>query len=291
MPDALEAATSAVSAFAAPSGKFTGVNRDSGTLADRPAAKLEVGGFYFATDVGVKGTVYQSNGREWLPRGNLDRSDVAGQMSGLEADRPPAAKCIGWTYHATDTNIDYEAFPNDGDGVWFTLSNPNQLAPENLLDTVSQLSGPGFAKLRSLMSGQFGIRLQSTGDAASLNPVSQIVMQTLDVSSKNPCVVDFDQFIFTPFTGAGQFDLVEHDASDADLFDADGQAVGGVTIATKDGFTDVESVGGWSRFSKAITSDKIYSLVGVPGSAGDGIFSIRPRTLIPLDPDQTPLPS
>lgn len=283
MPDSLKAATSAVSAFAAPSGKFTGVNRDSGTLAERPAAKLEVGGFYFATDVGVKGTVYQSNGREWLPRGNLDRSDVAGQMSGSEADRPPAAKCIGWTYHATDTNADYEAFPNYDDGAWFTLTAPSPLLTENIKDT-------GLAKLRSALSGQFGIRIQSTGGAASLNPISRVIIQTLDVSPENPCIVDFEQFIVDPFTGDGQFDLVEHDASD-DIVDDDGIPVGGVTIATRDGFANVDSVSGWSRFSKAIYSDKVYSVVYAPGTTGDGIYSIRPRTLIPLDPDQTPLQS
>ena len=163
--------------------------------------------------------------------------------------------------------------------------------PENLPETVDKLSGPGLAKLRSRLSQSYGIRLESTGERASPGPVSRIIMQTLDVSQKNPCMVRFDQIIADPFTGDGQFDLVEHDASDVDLFDAEGQAAGGVTIATKDGFMDGDTKNGWSYLCKLITADKIYSVVFVPGPTGEGSFSIRPQTLLPLDPDQTPLSS
>lgn len=85
------------------------------------------------------------------------------------------------------------------------------LEPENLVDTVSQIAGPGAAKLRSKLAGHFGARLQSTGAAAS-GEISQIIMQTLDASPENPYIVIFDQFILEPFTGAGQFALVERDA-------------------------------------------------------------------------------
>lgn len=85
----------------------------------------------------------------------------------------------------------------------------------------------------------------------------------------------------------GQFDLVERDAGDGvDVTDA--ESGNPVTIATKSGFSNVDSASGWSRFSKVITDDKVYSVVFVPGDAGDGIYSIRPMLLIPLDPDQTP---
>lgn len=83
--------------------------------------------------------------------------------------------------------------------------------PENLLDTVNRLSGPGFAKLRSLLRGQFGTRLQSTGDGANLEQ-SHIIMQTLGASLTTPYMVTFDQIILDPFTGPGQFDLVERDS-------------------------------------------------------------------------------
>lgn len=168
------------------------------------------------------------------------------------------------------------------DQDFFGVGSP--FLPENLLETVSRLKGPGFAKLRSSLSGHFGIRLQSTGDAASLAQ-TQIILQTLDASPENPYVVEFDQFILDPFTGPGQFDLVERDSSDIDIFDADGELVSGgeseVTISTKSGFTDGVTVTVWSHFRKAITADKTYSVVFVPGTAGDGIYSISARALYP----------
>lgn len=165
--------------------------------------------------------------------------------------------------------------------------------PENLLDTVSKLSGPGFAKLRSSLGRQFGIRLQSEGDAATADPLTLIIMQTLDASPENPYIVTFDQFILDPFTGAGQFDLVERDSSDDIEFDGEGNVVSPpeseVTIATKSGFTDVVPVGGWSRLVKAITVDKVYRVVFAPGSVGDGVYSITVKALHGyIDPDQTP---
>lgn len=53
------------------------------------------------------------------------------------------------------------------------------------------------------------------------------------------------------------------------------------TIATKNGFDPGEMVGtpnspgAWSRFSKVITSDKIYKVVFVPGTTGHGHFSLN----------------
>lgn len=195
-----------------------------------------------------------------------------------------------------------------------------------------------LSDLRQWISGQFGIRLQSTGDAASPGQ-THIVLQTRNASITNPYLVQFDQFILTPFTGPGQFDLVERDASDPNRFFSDcitvhasplltsiednftpdmvsnlvacegvpdGTTVlsyqnakqvtlsanatadtpppgitctiGGktkVTIATKAGFTDGDVIGSWSYLRKAITSDKIYSVVFVPGTAGDGIYSMK----------------
>jgi hypothetical protein len=286
-------------------------------------------------------------------------------------------------------------------------SNPaalrEALLPSNLTDTVSKLSGPGFAKLRSLMSGKFGIRYQSTGVAAN-RAQTRILMQTVYASTKNPYMVNFDQVILDPFTGtdvaatgvltsdntapadgatvtigtkvytfkttltptegqvlinstadaallnlirainhtgtantdykcaaanpdvtaassvtahafqvtatipgvstvattetsahlswgavtlvggsrAGQFDLVERNSSDVVTFDDYGNIVPGgsqVTLATKSGFTGGNTTGNWSSLAKVITVDKTYSVVFVPGAAGDGSFSISIRGL------------
>lgn len=154
-------------------------------------------------------------------------------------------------------------------------------------DAPIDAAASGLAKLRSKFSGQFGVRLRSTVDQAT----THIIMQTLDASPTNPYLVTFDQFILDPFTGPGQFDLVERDAGDVDILDAESGSP--VTLAThSDGFTDgVANEAGWSRFIKPITADKIYGVVFVPGTAGDGAYSISARALIPLSPDQTPLPS
>lgn len=204
------------------------------------------------------------------------------------------------------------------------------------------------AKLRSHFTRQFGIRCQSTGNTPNVE-LTQIIFQTLDASPTNPYVVEFNQFILDPFTGPGQFDLVERDAirrvfdgasaggtpvltsetmnwqpGDAGKFiqverhpgrfftilsveDVDAITLSGditlpsaeltltmdgeneVTLATKSGFTDGDTTNGWSRFSKLITVDKVYSVVFVPGDAGDGVFSIKAQALIPVPPDQTPI--
>lgn len=153
------------------------------------------------------------------------------------------------------------------------------LMPENLLDTVSKLSGPGFAKLRSSLGSQFGIRLQSTGDAANSGsveaPLTRIIMQTLGASPEHPYLVTFEQYILDLFTGPGQFDLVERDMSDV----ADGESQ--ETIATKSGFIDETS-----PFTKVITVDKVYSVIFVPGNTGDGIYSIGVRALYPFQEEQ-----
>lgn len=214
------------------------------------------------------------------------------------------------------------------------------LLPEKLEDTVSILSGPGLAKLRSRLVGQFGIRLQSTGDDAD-SALTQILMQTIGASPRSPYLVKFEQIILDPFTGAGQFDLVERDsrrrsfggasaggtpiltdpsgvmnfqagdvnqiiqigknpgriykilsrqnANQVTLFSnitlpssgltltMDGSAE--VTIATKSGFTDGDTTGSWSRFAKVLTSDKVYSVAFVPGTAGDGVYSLSVQGL------------
>lgn len=212
--------------------------------------------------------------------------------------------------------------------------------PENLMDTVSKLSGPGMAELRSKLTKQFGIRLQSTGDDADVAQ-TVVVMQTIGASPKKPYLVNFEQIIIDPFTGPGQFDLVERDARrqvfdgasaggtpvltsatmnfqplDADTtirvginpgrfykilsrqsssqvtldrnitlpssgltLTMDGATESEVTIATKAGFADVDATVDWTRPPKSLTSDKVYSVVFVPGTAGDGVYSIRVQGL------------
>lgn len=48
-----------------------------------------------------------------------------------------------------------------------------------------------------------------------------------------------------------------------------------VTLATKDGFTDGVTSDGWSRFIKVTTGDKYYKVAFVPGTTGDGVYSLR----------------
>lgn len=301
--------------------------RLSGTLRERPDPEGKAGAYYFATDQGI---VFESTGKTWIVRGALGKDDVAGHASGLKADMPPPGKMVGWIYHTTDTNRDYEAFPSG----WYTapIANPFTAPPGIAPDSLSQL--------RSSFSNQFGARFQSTSDA-----VTRIVMQTLDASPRNPHRVKFDQHILEEFTGDGQFDLVERDSArrvtdgvsdgSATLTSAtmdwqsedegeiikvgkgagfqlfriesveDEQTVvldrdipvsatdvtlemeGGneVTIATKDGFTNgIDNENGWQSFSKIITTDKVYSLVCVPGDTGDGVISLSAQALVERQP-------
>lgn len=142
-----------------------------------------------------------------------------------------------------------------------------------------EYAGPDLLQLRAWINGRFGIRLQSTGDNANLAQ-ARILLETADASPENPYLVRFDQFILTPFTGDdARFDLVERDANDDDVFDTAGNVVSGgesqVTLATKTGFTDGDTTDAWSRFAKVITSNKRYSIIFVPGTAGDGIYSVQ----------------
>lgn len=110
---------------------------------------------------------------------------------------------------------------SDGDQIYLTCDHHapgkatpidrDPLLPENLVNTISQLRGPGVATLRSKLSGQFGIRLQSTGAAANVEQ-SHVILQTLDATPENPYLVIFAQHILEPFTGSGQFNLIERDA-------------------------------------------------------------------------------
>lgn len=207
------------------------------------------------------------------------------------------------------------------------------------------------AKLRSSLNGHFGTRLESTGDRQSTEQTF-VIFQTLGASPENPYIVTLDQFILDPFTGPGQFDLMERDSVrrafdgvsaggtpvlgseemnfqpgdegkiikvgahpgryygilsvDDDSVTLDGnitlpsieltlemEGESEVTIATKSGLTNGAITGGWSRLVKVITADKVYSVVFVPGTAGDGIYSIKAQALYggSIDPDQTPLPT
>lgn len=120
--------------------------------------------------------------------------------------------------------------PKNATNIGSTPSLPPGLRPENLLDTISQLSGAGFAKLRSSLSGQFGIRLQSTGGAANVAQ-DHIIAQTLDASPTTPYVVTIDQHILVPFTGPGEFDLIERD-SIRRVFD--GVSAGGTPVLSSE---------------------------------------------------------
>lgn len=146
------------------------------------------------------------------------------------------------------------------------------LLPENLPDTAN--------KLRDLLAwskGQFGCRLQSAGAAADLAQTRKLV-ETADASPTKLYLLRFDQFIITPFTGPGQFDLVQRDVDDVDIFENGNKVSGGeseITISTKDGFADGNTTGAWSSFSKIISSDKIYRVVFVPGNNGDGVYSLN----------------
>jgi hypothetical protein len=92
--------------------------RISGTLANRPDAAAAENAFYFATDDGAGGKVYVSDDKVWFERTELDKADIVGLLSGLNADKPSfSGSAIGWVYHSTDTGDRYEAFP-DG---WFKL--------------------------------------------------------------------------------------------------------------------------------------------------------------------------
>lgn len=125
------------------------------------------------------------------------------------------------------------------------------------------------AKLRSSLNRSFSIRLKSDANVA----LTRILMQTLYVTPRNPCMVTFHQFILEPFTGPGQFDLVERDASDEPGGDSE------VVIATISGLTDGITTGDWSNLAKVNTSDKIYTVVFTPGTTGAGVFSIGVREL------------
>lgn len=156
------------------------------------------------------------------------------------------------------------------------------LLPENLPTTIAKLKGAGVTMLRSLVNRRFGIRFQSTGDAPD-SAQTRILMQTINATPSNPYVVEFHQFILDPFTGPGQFDLTERNADDIDVLDIEGELVSGgesqVTLATKTGFEDGTTTGGWSRFAKVITENKTYRVIFVPGDAGDGVFLIKAQEL------------
>lgn len=144
-----------------------------------------------------------------------------------------------------------------------------------------ELTQASLMQARCWISGQFGVRFQSTGtpDIAQ----TRKLVETTDASPTNPCLVRFEQIILTSFTGPGQFDLVERDATDVDVFADDGnggftKVSGGaseVTLATKTGFTDGATTGAWSRFSKVVTSNKAYMVKFIPGTTGDGVYSVR----------------
>jgi hypothetical protein len=155
-------------------------------------------------------------------------------------------------------------------------------------DVVQKNNSPGVSlkDVRSWIDAEFSARFQSTGPTANLAQTRKLVELT-DASPANPYLLRFDQVILEAFAGgdpAAQFDLVERDPTDVDVFEPDGsggftKVSGGeseVVLATKTGgFTDGDTTGSWSRFVKVITSNKFYKIVFAPGSAGDGVYSIK----------------
>lgn len=111
--------------------------------------------------------------------------------------------------------------------------------------------------------GQFSFRFSSS--AAANRAGNYILLETRGATQENPYFLKFEQIILRPFTGPGEFYLDERDASDI----PGGEST--VTVATKDGF----SAGYTFDIVKAITSDKIYRISFIPGTTGDGIYSIN----------------
>lgn len=84
-----------------------------------------------------------------------------------------------------------------------------------------------LAQLRAKMSGRYGRLFRSAVE----DEQTEIIFQTIGVSPDNPCLIEFEQFILDPFTGAGQFDLVERDSMRR-VFD--GVSAGGTPVLGSD---------------------------------------------------------
>lgn len=175
--------------------------RLSGALRERPDPMGRTGAYYYATD---QGAVYASTGKAWIVRGALGKDDIAGRASGLSTDMPPAGKMVGWMYHTTDTNRDYEAFPSG----WYTTR------------PVNPFTGPGVAPdslavLRTSLSTQYGMRFRASDypdfDDELDAPPTFMLLQTKGASLGNPLLVEFTQRILEAVDG--QFDLVARDAA------------------------------------------------------------------------------
>lgn len=127
----------------------------------------------------------------------------------------------------------------------------------NLTSTLAQLSGGtsasksssagnqdalesasrSLAGLRSSLSNTFGVRLQSAG-ATPDDAVTRVILETIGASPTNPFVVNFTQFIPVPFSGPGQFDLVERDSRR--------RSVGGASAGGTNVLTDLSRAMNWS---------------------------------------------
>lgn len=141
------------------------------------------------------------------------------------------------------------------------------------------IDGRDLSGLRNLISNQFSLRFQSTGDAANRQE-DRILLETVGATRINPYLVQFDQIILSPFTGPGEFYLDERDASDV----PGGEST--VTVATKDGF----SAGYTPGIIRAVTVDKIYHIAFIPGTTGDGIYLIKISALERVNPPIAPRP-
>lgn len=139
------------------------------------------------------------------------------------------------------------------------------------------IDGRDLSGLRNLISNQFSLRFQSTGDTAN-RAETRVLLETVGATHVNPYLVQFNRIMLTSFTGPGEFYLEERDASDV----PGGEST--ITVATKDGF----SAGYTPGIIRAITVDKIYRVAFIPGTTGDGIYSINISALERINPPIRP---
>lgn len=127
------------------------------------------------------------------------------------------------------------------------------------------------------VGSQFSLRF-SAGPSAREG--GYILLETLGATPQNPYFLKFNQIILEPFTGAGEFFLDERDASDV----PGGEST--VTVGTKYGLSEGYTPGS----IKDIVTDKIYRIYFIPGTTGDGIYSINisQQTAGLVEPIQVP---
>lgn len=158
----------------------------------------------------------------------LDADNLAATLASLISLTPPKQLAM-----VADLLLSDPSAP-DTQAKALKLMSPELVAADAVvtpwaLQTISK-------QLHGVLSGQFGIRLQSTGDDAD-DELTRVVMQTVGATPKLPLVVTFDQIIEEAFTGDGQFDLVERDSRR--------RSVGGASAGGTPILTDLSGVMNW----------------------------------------------